>query len=629
MLKYATQSSTRLAIGFAILAVTIVAAIGLSFGQDRSQRWVRHTLEVETHLANLMEGLEAAQAGQRAFVITGDESYLAPYSAATERLPGELDRLGGVVQDNRAQVDALSRLRPLIDQRISALATGVDLRRRQGFSPAQAYIAEGRGKAVMAEIGRQVRAMRAEEERLLAVRQAELATTRWGLRTALTLGLMGLLGLTYYAVSDSRRRFELLRASRDALAAANAELTAEAQARSRAEGQVRQMQKMEAVGQLTGGIAHDFNNMLSVVIGSLELARRRLHTDLERTETCISNALEGAGRAADLTARLMAFSRQQALAPTPFDPNRLVGGMSEMLRRTLGEQVQVETVLAGGIWRVNADRAQLESAILNLCVNARDAMPDGGKLTIESANTFLDEEYSDGHVEVTVGQYVVISVTDTGSGMTPEVIERAFEPFYTTKAVGAGTGLGLSQVFGFVKQSGGHIKIYSEVGQGTTIKIYLPRWSGETSDETSAVERPAPPRALDHEIILVVEDDEKVRTVTVDVLRELGYTVVHAATGEDGLKKLKGHARVDLLVTDIIMPGMTGRVFADRALEVQPDLKVLFMTGYSRNAVIHNGVLDAGVAFMQKPFTTEKLAQKVRAVLEGRGANRPSSSTHR
>lgn len=383
------------------------------------------------------------------------------------------------------------------------------------------------------------------------------------------------------------------------------------------------MQKMEAVGQLTGGIAHDFNNMLSVVIGSLELARRRLHTDPERTETCIASALEGAGRAAELTARLMAFSRQQALAPTPFDPNRLVGGMSELLRRTLGERLQLETVLAGGLWRVNADRAQLESAILNLCVNARDAMPDGGKLTIETANTFLDEEYSEGHVEVTVGQYVVVCVTDTGTGMTPDVVERAFEPFYTIKSVGAGTGLGLSQVFGFVKQTGGHIKIYSEVGQGTTVKIYLPRWSGEAAEDAVAHERSTPPRALDHEIILVVEDDEKVRTVTVDVLRELGYTVVHAASGEEGLRQLGVQQRVDLVVTDIVMPGMTGRVFADRALEIQPDLKVLFMTGYSRNAVIHNGVLDAGVAFLQKPFATDKLAQKVRDVLSGVGANRP------
>lgn len=624
MLKYATtQTSTRLAVGFAILAVTIVAAIGLSFGQDRNQRWVRHTLEVDNHLANLTAGLEGAQAGQRAFVITGDESYLVPYTAAVGGLPAELDRLGAEVADNDRQVAALSRLRPLIDQRLTALATGVDLRRRQGFGPAQAYIAEGRGKAVMAEIGRQIQVMRAEEEQLLAVRQAELGTTRWGLRIVLILGFLGLLALTQYAVSDSRRRYELLRASRDALAEANAELTVEAQARSRAEGQVRQMQKMEAVGQLTGGIAHDFNNMLSVVIGSLELARRRLHIDPERTETCIANALDGAGRAAELTARLMAFSRQQALAPTPFDPNRLVGGMSELLRRTLGERVQVETVLAGGIWRVNADRTQLESAILNLCVNARDAMPEGGKLTIETSNTFLDEDYAGGHVEVTVGQYVVICVTDTGAGMTPEVIERAFEPFYTTKGVGAGTGLGLSQVFGFVKQSGGHIKIYSEVGQGTTVKIYLPRWAGETAEEAAVQERPAPPRAQDHEIILVVEDDEKVRTVTVDVLRELGYTVVHAASGEEGLEKLRVQPRIDLLVTDIIMPGMTGRAFADRALEVQPDLKVLFMTGYSRNAVIHNGVLDAGVAFLQKPFTTDKLAQKVRDVLSGVGANRP------
>lgn len=626
MLQYAKHSSTRLTVGFAVLALTIIVALTLSFGQESSQRLVRHTLEVENHLANLAYGLEAAQAGQRAFVITGEETYLAPYTSAVQRLPGELDRLSAAVGDNGRQVAALSRLRPLIDQRLTSLATGLELRRRQGFGEAQAYIAQGRGKAIMGEIGRQMQMMRAEEERLLQARQAELTTTRWGLRIALVLGFVGLLALTQYAVSDARRRYRLLSDSRDALAAANAELTDEVQARSRAEGQVRQMQKMEAVGQLTGGIAHDFNNMLSVVIGSLEMARRRLTNDPERADTCIANALEGAGRAAELTARLMAFSRQQALAPRPLDPNKLVGGMSELLRRTIGEQLKVESVLAGGIWRVNADPAQLESAILNLCVNARDAMPNGGNLTIETANTWLDEDYAAGHSEVAAGQYAVICVTDTGVGMTPEVADRAFEPFYTTKAVGAGTGLGLSQVFGFVKQSGGHIKIYSEVGTGTTVKIYLPRWAGEVTEEVSAPDRAAPPRAQDHEIVLVVEDDEKVRNVTVDVLRELGYTVVHARSGEDALLQLGLQPKIDLLVTDIVMPGMTGRVLADQAMELRPALKVLFMTGYSRNAVIHNGVLDAGVAFLQKPFTTERLALKFRDVLDGRGANRPAET---
>lgn len=296
--------------------------------------------------------------------------------------------------------------------------------------------------------------------------------------------------------------------------------------------------------------------------------------------------------------------------------------MSELLRRTIGENMKVETVLAGGAWRVHVDPQLLENAVLNLCVNARDAMPDGGNLTVETSNTSLDEDYARAHSEVTAGQYVLISVSDTGVDISPEVIARAFDPFYTTKGLGRGTGLGLSQVFGFVKQSGGHIKIYSEVGQGTSVKIYLPRWTGEAADGQPAAPTAQTPRAQDHEIILIVEDEERVRHVTVDALRELGYTVVQASSGEEAIQQLTLQPRVDLLLTDIVMPGMTGRVLADQVLADRPELRVLYMTGYTRNAVVHNGVLDFGVAFLQKPFTTEQLARKVRDVLDGRGANR-------
>jgi signal transduction histidine kinase len=301
-------------------------------------------------------------------------------------------------------------------------------------------------------------------------------------------------------------------------------------------GRFAKCKKLEAVGQLTGGIAHDFNNMLAVVLGSLELARRRLERDQAKAEACIDNAIEGARRAAQLTGRLLAFSRQQALAPQGLDMNKLVGSMSEMLRRTIGEQLRVETVLAGGLWRICADPAELENALLNLCVNARDAMPDGGRLTIETSNSHLDEAYASAHVEVQPGQYVMLSVTDTGVGMPSEVVERAFDPFYTTKDVGKGTGLGLSQVHGFIKQSGGHVKIYSEPGVGTTVKLYLPRYSDSTMTVESAT---APVRELERaageEVILVVEDDDRVRHVSVDSLRELGYTVVQAADAAQAL----------------------------------------------------------------------------------------------
>jgi signal transduction histidine kinase/CheY-like chemotaxis protein len=402
-----------------------------------------------------------------------------------------------------------------------------------------------------------------------------------------------------------------------------AALEAEMRERNTAETQIRQMQKMESVGQLTGGIAHDFNNMLAIVLGSLDMAKRRLSSDLHRAETYIDNAIEGAQRATQLTGRLLAFSRQQPLEPQALDANRLVGGMSELLRRTLGEMVQVETVLSGGLWQAFADAAQLESAVVNLAVNARDAMPAGGKLTIETANIDLDDRYARTHAEVEPGQYVMVSVSDTGTGMAPEVVERAFDPFYTTKGVGKGTGLGLSQVFGFVKQSGGHVKIYSEIGQGTTIKLYLPRHLGVPLTVGEAVGGGAPlPRGGPEIIVLVAEDEAQVRQMTVDALRELGYTVVQASNGDQALEQLRALPRVDLLFTDIIMPDMTGRVLADRARAEWPDLKVLYTTGYTRNAVVHNGMLDQGVAFLPKPFSFDALALKIHDVLADRGANR-------
>jgi signal transduction histidine kinase/CheY-like chemotaxis protein len=411
----------------------------------------------------------------------------------------------------------------------------------------------------------------------------------------------------------------------DRVAERTAALQAEMLDHGEAQAQLRQMQKMESIGQLTGGIAHDFNNMLAIIIGSLDMARRRLDKgELERVATAIDAAGEGARRAAMLTARLLAFSRQQPLEPQALDANRLVSGMSELLRRTIGEHIRIETVLSGGLWLAFADPAQLESAIVNLAVNARDAMPDGGKLTIETANTDLDDRYAASHAEVTPGQYVLVSITDSGTGMAPEVIERAFDPFYTTKGVGKGTGLGLSQVFGYVKQSGGHVKIYSEVGQGTTIKLYLPRHRGEAARGEARRDRnDGMPVGRAEQIVLVVEDEQQVRHMTVDALRELGYTVVPAGDAKQALEQIAAQPRIDLLFTDIMMPEMNGRQLADRARALRPGLPVLFTTGYTRNAVVHNGMLDAGVAFLPKPFTMAQLAAKVHAVLNGQGANRP------
>jgi PAS domain S-box-containing protein len=398
------------------------------------------------------------------------------------------------------------------------------------------------------------------------------------------------------------------------------DITAENQAAAelaRTQEALRQSQKMEAIGQLTGGIAHDFNNMLAIVIGSLDITRRRLRRGEAGVERYLENAHEGATRAATLTQRLLAFSRQSPLSPRVLDLNGLVARMSELLQSTLGERIGLETALAGGLWLTHVDPNQLESAILNLAVNARDAMPGGGKLTVETANMYLDDRYVAREIGLTPGQYVMVAVTDVGTGMAPEIVQKVFDPFFTTKSVGKGTGLGLSMVYGFARQSGGHVRIYSEVGRGTTVKLYLPRHFGSVEEATAPLQpRSIPTAASQSETVLVVEDEDRVRQMSCEVLRELGYAVHAASSGEAALRTFDELGRVDVLFTDVVMGGMTGRQLADALREKAPGLKVLYTTGYTRNAVVHNGVLDAGVAFLPKPFTVEDLAVKLRAVLD-------------
>ncbi len=385
--------------------------------------------------------------------------------------------------------------------------------------------------------------------------------------------------------------------------------------RTAAEDALRQAQKMEAVGQLTGGVAHDFNNLLTVIIGGLDTIKRSTPNDHARIARAADMALQGAQRAANLTGRLLAFSRRQPLEPKPIELNALVREMTELLHRTLGEQIELEGVLAPRLWTIEVDQNQLESAVLNLAVNARDAMPEGGKLTIETANTALDESYAATDSEVIPGQYVMIAISDTGSGMPPDVLARVFEPFFTTKETERGTGLGLSMVYGFVKQSGGHVTIYSEEGQGTTVKLYFPRYVGDTGARAGSVQQPTP-TSSDREVILVVEDNEDVRSYSTAILAELGYTILEAAEADSALAILRSDQRIDLLFTDVVLPGKSGRVLADAALELRPGLKVLYTTGYSRNAIVHQGRLDAGVQLITKPFTYEQLAARVRDLLD-------------
>ena len=377
---------------------------------------------------------------------------------------------------------------------------------------------------------------------------------------------------------------------------------------------LRQSQKMEALGQLTGGIAHDFNNFLQVIVGSMELLMRTLPEDLTVQRRAASAAMAAARRAAASTQRLLAFARRQPLDPKPIAVNDMVQRACELLKQSLGETIALNIVLADTLWTVEADSNELQSALVNLAVNARDAMPEGGTLTIETANARLDEAYASRHAEVTAGDYVEVSVTDTGTGMDVQTLARAFEPFFTTKPVDKGTGLGLSQVYGFVKQSRGHVKLYSELGSGTTVKIYLPRY--HATEAPAAAREKAAPAPASGESILLVEDDPDVREYAAGVLRELGYRVFEAADGPSALERLK-RGRVDLVFTDVVLPGgMTGADIVANARRMWPGIKALFTTGYARNAIVHNGRLDRGVQLISKPFSFDDLAAKLREVLD-------------
>ncbi len=390
------------------------------------------------------------------------------------------------------------------------------------------------------------------------------------------------------------------------------EFYAEAERRDLAEQALRQAQKMEAVGQLTGGVAHDFNNLLTIIIGNLGIAKRGVVE--ARAERALSNALTGAQRAAQLTQRLLAFSRRQPLNPRAVDPNRLITGMSDLLTRSLGETVQLETIGGAGVWNIEVDTSEMESTLLNLALNARDAMPQGGKLTIETSNAYLDEEYCRHHEGIHPGQYVLISITDNGIGMSPETVEKAFEPFFTTKETGKGTGLGLSQVYGFMKQSGGHIKIYSERGEGTTIKLYFTRHDGD--DALIPADTEGTSDRGNGETILIVEDDDGVRQYASEILRDLNYQILEARDSTSALKLLDADKKFDLLLTDVVLPGKNGRELATEIEARRPGTRVIFMTGYSRNAIVHHGRLDRGTELITKPLIEGVLARKIRQVLD-------------
>ncbi|MGI3776608.1 MAG: PAS domain-containing protein [Janthinobacterium lividum] len=423
-------------------------------------------------------------------------------------------------------------------------------------------------------------------------------------------------------VAERTREATERRRAEKALADLAASLETEVQQRTQelmvAEAALRQSQKMEAVGQLTGGLAHDFNNLLTGVTGSLELLQTRIAQGRINDVDRYVNAAQGAARrAAALTHRLLAFSRRQTLDPKPTDVNRLALGMEELIRRTVGPAIECEPLVAApDLWLTLIDPGQLENALLNLCINARDAMPDGGKLAIETGNRTLDPR-SARERDLAPGQYVSLCVSDTGTGMSPEVAAKAFEPFFTTKPIGQGTGLGLSMIYGFAKQSGGQVRIHSQVGQGTAISLYLPRHLGETDMAEPAPELADAPRAREGQTVLVVDDEPTIRMLVVEVLEDLGYHAIEAADGASGLQVLQSAVRIDLLVTDVGLPGgMNGRQVADAARVARPDLKVLFITGYAENAVLSHGHLDPGMHVLTKPFAMEAIASRIKDLID-------------
>ena len=705
------------------LLMMIAAATALYSAHDleKSRQLVNQTNAIIDNSAQLLTLIQGAETGQRGFLITGSEAYLAPYNDAQAELPRVVGELQAELADNPSQLERLQTLNGYLQLKLGELAETIEVRRHKGFAEAQALVLDNRGQAAMDSIRTLVNDMRVAEKTLL---EQHLSTARaaqqhtFFVTVVLFLFLMLVLaggGLVFFRnfgrleeaehqlaekaqllqmtletidegiaafnidkklVASNRRFFDLfgfetlsgnaaasladfIEADREkggcfasALSLPASDLKPAFGSFERQDGRIlevyrslmpgggsllvcrditeskhgenrlRQAQKMETIGQLTGGVAHDFNNLLQIIMANLDLVLRRV-TDGDLRKR-LGNAMLGAERGSKLTRQLLAFARRQPLQPEPVNLGRVVRDLTDLLRRTLGESIEIEETGSVGLWSAMADRGQIENAILNLAINARDAMPQGGKLTLEMGNAYLDDEYARNHEDVKAGQYVMIAVSDTGTGMSKDVMDRAFDPFFSTKPEGRGTGLGLSMVYGFVKQSGGHVKIYSEADHGTTIRLYLPRsLQGEplpyTGGESVA--------AGQGEMILVVEDDDDVRSAVVSMIHDLGYKSIEAAGGQAALDILRQDRKIDLMFSDVVMPGeMHGRRLGQAAQEIRPGLRIIFTSGYTENSIIHNGRLDEGVLLLSKPYRKEDLARKFRQVLD-EGTSAPAATT--
>jgi signal transduction histidine kinase/ActR/RegA family two-component response regulator len=625
-------AKTVLAAGAGLLLVVGGAAVYVAVLSSDADRLVAETFEVRQFARVLLSDIQEAETGQRGFLLTSDEKYLEPFLHAERSIPSTFSELIERTSEDPQQQRTLSNARALADGKLDELRRTIALIQQGKRDQALALVRSDLGQKLMDNIRIELNSFSTRALDKLTARRSVAATLRSWLLGLICTSLVATSGLVGYL---ARGMLSALNAVRQRAV----ELEAEIKLRRETEETLRQSQKIESIGLLTGGIAHDFNNLLTIVIGNLDTMDRRIAKvgssqsaiDLVALLTKpLGLALQGTRSAAQLTHRLLAFSRRQTLEPAALDLNRLISGMSDLLRRTLGENISVETIMAGGLWLTFADANQIENALINICINARDAMPDGGRLTIETGNAYLDEAYTRRFGDVTPGQYAVLSVADSGTGISRDILDRVFEPFFTTKSRGEGSGLGLAMVHGFVKQSGGHIRIYSEVGHGTTVKIYLPRLM--RTEQMAATPLPrsgndgSTPRAAAEETILVVEDNEGVREYATSSLEELGYKVLPAADSNEALRLLENAHRVDLLFTDVVLPSGSGRELADTVLGKHPALPVLFTTGYTRNAIIHQGRLDAGVQLIGKPYTQQGLAQKVRELLDAKSQSTPNET---
>jgi signal transduction histidine kinase/CheY-like chemotaxis protein len=611
-------------IGFALVAAAALALIiGLVRSRD-ADMLVLHTLEVEQVAQTTLIAVRDSESAVRGFLLSGDTKDFDRFEPAFVLANEKLSVLKELTADNVIQLARVNNLEKLIQSKGDRLRKCAQLAKDGRRDEALAIINAPEDRETLDNIRAEIASVLATEQLLLKERQTDSAHQRYLLAALIGLALLTATVLASILAVSSRNALK-------GLLELTSELEEESKLRHEAESTLRQAQKMEAVGQLTGGIAHDFNNLLTIIIGNLDTMRRQLaaalnpgdvQTLIGKMSKPLDAAVQGAKSAAQLTQRLLAFSRRQALEPVRLDVNRLITGMLDLLRRTLGEDISIETVFAAGLWPVHADTHQLENVLLNLALNAKDAMPDGGCLTIETANTYLDDTYVRRFGDVAAGQYVVMCVTDTGTGISKDVLDHVFEPFYTTKPHGEGSGLGLAMVHGFVKQSGGHVRIYSEEGKGTTVKIYLPRLIHAEEPAAVPAGKPADvsvmPRAKPSEVILLVEDSEGVRAYAKDVLEELGYWVLEAASAEDAMVAVAKKPRIDLLFTDVVLPGATGRELADQIKQLYPHVPVLYTTGYTRNAIVHQGRLDPDIHLLNKPYTQQDLARKVRELLDAR-----------